>query len=300
MSVQKPSRSELPVTRSERAESLNSVKMCAQPKLILPLLLAIVSATPSAISAQAAVPLAPIPPAANPSFDVATIKPSDASEEHGTSIRHNGRHIIAYNISLAELMSYAYGLHARQIVGGPSPLLAAHFDVDGVPDIDGHADVKQTRLMFQKLLVSRFKLAFHHESRELSAYAIQVAKNGPHVKLTASKQGDSTNFSYTCQALLTVRNYSISDFAKGMQDAFLDRPTVDQTGLQGRYDFDLKWSPGESQSYCPGGSSASRDDSTGLPELFTAIREQLGLKIIPTKAPVQVMVIDHIESPSEN
>jgi len=75
---------------------------------------------------------------------------------------------------------------------------------------------------------------------------------------------------------------------------------VDQTGLHGRYDFDLKWTPDESQSYCPSDAARVRDDRNAGPDLYTAFQEQLGLKLVPTKAPVQVMVIDHVEAPSEN
>ena len=157
-------------------------------KAILILALATI-ATPTVAPAQSAAPasqppgpepLQPMPADANPSFEVATIKPSDTSTQHGTYFRTNGRHVIAYNISVGELIVYAYGLHEKQIVkpiveGPSSSLLATHFDIDGLPDIEGHPDRTQSRLMFQKLLVSRFKLAFHNESRELPAYAIQIA-----------------------------------------------------------------------------------------------------------------------------
>jgi uncharacterized protein (TIGR03435 family) len=245
-------------------------------------------------------PLPPMPSDASPSFDVATIKPSDASAPHGTFFRTNGRHVIAYNISVGELIAYAYGLHAKQIVDGPSFLLATHFDIDGVPDVEGHPNLKQSRLMFQKLLVSRFKLAFHYESRELPAYAIQAAKGGPRLPPTTRKPGDSTNFSYNCQVVLTVRNASLADVAKGMQEVFMDKPVVDQTGLHDRYDFDLKWTPDESQSYCPSDAVRSREDPNAPPGLYTAIQEQLGLRLISTKARIQVMVIDHVDRPSEN
>jgi len=241
-----------------------------------------------------------MPADANPSFDVATIKPSDTSAPHGTFFRTNGRHVIAYNISVGGLIAYAYGLHEKQIVDGPSSLLATHLDIDGLPDIEGHPNLKQSRLMFQKLLFSRFKLAFHNESRELPAYAIQIAKGGPKLALTRRKPGDSTNFSYNCQAVLTVRNGSVADVAKGLQEVFMDRPVVDQTGLHNRYDFDLKWTPDESQSYCPSDPARSRDDPNAAPDLYTAIQEQLGLRLIRTKAPIQAMVIDHVETPSEN
>ncbi len=153
--------------------------------------------------ATAPQPLLTMPADANPSLDVAVIKPSDTSAPHGTYFRNNGRHVIAYNVSVSGLIAYAYGLHEKQIVESPSSLLAKHFDIDGLPDIVGHPNLKQSRLMFQKLLLSRFKLTFHNESRELPAYAIQIVKGGPKLALTTRKPGDSTNFSYNCEVVLT-------------------------------------------------------------------------------------------------
>ncbi len=245
-------------------------------------------------------PLPPMPADANPSFDVATIKLSDTSASHGTFFRVNGRNVIAYNISVDGLIAYAYGLHEKQIVDGPSSLLATHFEINGLPDIEGHPNLKQSRLMFQKLLLTRFRLAFHNESRELPAYAIQIAKGGPKLALTTRMPGDNTSFSYNCQVVLTVRNASVAEVANGMQEVFMDRPVVDQTGLHDRYDFDLKWTPDEPHSYCPSFPARSRDDPNAPPGLYTAIQEQVGLKLVRTKALVQVMVIDHVETPSEN
>ena len=262
----------------------------------------VTSAQSASPSAQSAAPLSlpPMPADANPTFEVATIKPSDTSAPHGRFFRLNGRHVIAYNMSVEDLVIYAFGLHAQQIVGSNPSLLAKHFDIDGLPDVVGHPNHDQSRSMFQKLLVSRFKLASHNESRELPVYAIRIAKGGSKLTLTSRKSGEGTEFTYTCQAILTVRNYSVADIAKSMQEAFLDRPVVDQTGLKGHYDFDLKWTPDDSQSYCPPNPARSRDDPNASPDLYTAIQEQLGLRIVPTKAPVSVMVIDHIDTPSEN
>src|ERR1700684_3326099 len=97
------------------------------------------STAPSASTGSAVpLPLQPMPIDAKPALEVATIKPSDTSAPHGRFIRHNGRQIIAYNMALGDLISYAYGLQAKQIVDAPPSLFAMHFDIDGVPDIDGH------------------------------------------------------------------------------------------------------------------------------------------------------------------
>jgi uncharacterized protein (TIGR03435 family) len=239
-----------------------------------------------------------MPPNADPTFDVATIKPSDTSVPHGTFFTTRGRHIIAYNISVGDLVTYAYGLHAKQIVDGPSSILNVHFDIDGLPDIEGRPNLRQSRLMYQKLLQSRFKLTLHYENRELPVYAVVIAKGGPRLQETERKPSDSTNFSYTNKIVLTVRNASMADFVKGMQETFMDRPVVDQTGLKERYDFDLKWTPDESPSGVQ--SPSSGGDPNAPPGLFTAIQEQLGLKLVSTKAQVQATVIDHIEKPTAN
>lgn len=254
----------------------------------------------SAAFAQSTIkPIVPMPADATPSFDVAVIKPSDTTAPHGTGIRDSGRHIAMFNFSVSDLIAYSYGLHKKQIAAGTLPILDEHFDVDGVPDVEGRPSLAQSRMMFQRLLVSRFKLAFHYEQRELPAYAIQEAKGGSKLMRTASKPGDRTGFTFNCVAVLRVRNSSIADVAKGMQEAFLDKPVVDETGLHDRYDFDLKWTPDETQSYCPAPAN-SQNDPNAAPGFYTALQEQLGLRVVPTKALIQVMVIDHLETPSEN
>jgi len=125
--------------------------------------------------------------------------------------------------------------------------------------------------MRQKLLASRFNLTFHRQKRDLSIYAITVAKGGPKL----GKSADSPNgvpaesgSGGADQQERTFKNNSMSDFAPGMQ-AYMDRPVVDETGLTGRYDFELKWTPDES----------STTDPNAAPGIFTAVQDQLGLKL---------------------
>lgn len=217
-------------------------------------------------------------------FEVVTIKPTVCTGSCGTFFTARGRHIIAGNVSVTDLISLAWAVHVKQIVDGPSWLGSEKFDIDGLPDTDGRPNHNQLRLMMQKLLASRFRLVFHHEQRELPVYALLTAKNGPKMTKTDRQPGDSTGFSYTNQIVLTVKNSTMADFADGMQASFMDRPVVDRTALNGRYDFLLKWSPDEAES----------------PGLYTAIEEQLGLKLAPARARVDVLVIDRIEKPSEN
>ena len=248
-------------------------------------------------------PQAKLPPMAvdaKPGFDVATIKRTEPNISSGTFFTIRGSHVIAVNTNGNDLVSLAYGLHSKQIVNGPPWLLTARFDIEGVPDVEGRPNHDQVKLMIQKLLATRFKLAVHHEQRELAVYAIIIGKNGPKLTKTDRKPSDNTNFSYTNRVVLTVRNATMADFADGMQASFMDRPVVNQTGLTDRYDFFLKWTPDGSQSGLGEKMPPPADDANAPPGLYTAIQEQLGLKLVSTKAPVDVLVIDHIEMPSEN
>lgn len=155
--------------------------------------------------------------------------------------------------------------------------------------------------MVKKLLTERFKLTFHHDKKELPAYVLTVSKAG--AKMTKSEADPNAPPSLFFRQLgqMTVRNSDMAEFAQVMQAAVLDRPVVDQTGLAGKYDFPLNWTPDESQF---GGMGmkvpAPSDKADAPPGLFTALPEQTGLRLDATKAAVEVLVIDHVEKPSEN
>jgi uncharacterized protein (TIGR03435 family) len=155
--------------------------------------------------------------------------------------------------------------------------------------------------MLQKLLADRSNLSFHRDKKELSVYAITVAKTGP--KLTKS-EGDPNGLPglfFRGLGNLPARNATMADFAGVLQGAVLDRPVVDRTGLAGRYDFQLQWTPDRSQFISMRVKvPAPPDDPAAPPDLFTAIQQQLGLKLESAKAPVEVLVIDHVEKPTGN
>jgi uncharacterized protein (TIGR03435 family) len=148
---------------------------------------------------------------------------------------------------------------------------------------------EQVSLMEQSLLADRFKLKVHFETREMPGFALVIAKGGP--KLTPAKDGESTRLSLHQNEMtataITLDQWIHSPFLGG-------RVVVDQTGLKGTYNFTLTWSDQ------PVNSDAGQENGTDAPSLFTAVQEQMGLKLVPTKAPVEVIVIDHIERPSEN
>jgi len=240
---------------------------------------------------------------ANPGFDVVTIKPSQPGRQ-GKGFGFRGRHFMTMNTNMNDLIAFAYGLHAKQIVGGPDWFSSELFDIDGVPDVEGQPDLKQMGLMVQKLLADRFKLVFHHDKKELSVYIITVAGGGPKLTKSTAAPTDPQGFGFRKLGDLSVRNMSMVEFASWMQSSVMDKPVVDQTGLTGKFDFHLLWTPDESQFGQFRGAAPAvpppTDDATAPPSLYTAVQEQLGLKIGPGKAPDDVVVIDHVEKPSAN
>jgi uncharacterized protein (TIGR03435 family) len=174
-----------------------------------------------------------------------------------------------------------------------------------VPNAPGRPNIKQMGDILQALLADRFALKYHREQRELPVYAIQLAPGGAKMKETTAGANDPQGFGFRGLGDLIVRNMSMKDFAFGMQSAVTDRPVVDQTGLTGRYDFTLKWTPDDSQfaqfrGAVPPAPPNAGDNADAPPSLYTAMQETLGLKFTATKAMDDVIVIDHIEKPSAN
>jgi uncharacterized protein (TIGR03435 family) len=239
---------------------------------------------------QSVSPLSPMATDAHPSFEVVTIKPADPNETNGDFIV-GGHRIVIENQTVNDLIYMAYAVHQKQVVEGPAWLGTERFDIDGQADLPGVANLKQIQEMLQKLLSDRFDLKLHHDKRDLSIYAIKVAKGGP--KITRSTATSSlpsqSGHGHGTQQQRKFTNNTMSDFALGMQ-AYMDRPVVDETNFPGRYDFTLKWTPDNSPN----------NEPDAVPGLFTAVQEQLGLKLEATKGPADVLVIDHIERPSAN
>lgn len=243
--------------------------------------------------------LKPMATDADPKFEVATVKPS-RPDVQGKGFRVRGRRFSTINTSVTDLITFAYGIHPRQISGGPEWMGGDKFDVTAQPDGEGQPNDKQWKTMVQKLLANRFQLAFHRDKKELSVYAITVAKGGP--KLTKS-EGDPNGLPalfFRGLGVLPARNATMADFASVMQAAVLDRPVVDHTGLSGRFDFTLNWTPDEFQFGGLGMKPPAASEGATAPELFTAMQQQLGLKLEATKAPAEILVIDRVEKPSEN
>ncbi len=244
-------------------------------------------------------PPPPMAVEASPSFEVATIKPSNP-EAQGIGINMRGRNFSTLNTTLNDLITFAYELHARQITGGPGWMETDKFDLAGIPDKPGMPNDKQIKGMMKKLLADRFKLTFHHDKKELGVFLITVGKTGPKLTKNDSNPNGLPSLGMGGLGRVSARNATIADFAGMMQGRILDRPVVDQTGLVGRFDFTLAWTPDDSQYGGRGGQAPPPATGNAPPDLFNAMQEQLGLKIESTKAPVDVLVIDHVEKPSDN
>ncbi len=260
-----------------------------------------------------------------PVYEVASIKPNK-SANNMVRLKFSPNGFDGTNVTLRVLVKDAYGVEDNQISGGPSWFNSDRYDINAKMD-SGTADAlrklneDQGRLvrqhMLQALLGDRFKLTVRHETKELSVYALIAAKSGP--KLHEAKPGDTypdgmkgpdgvgrPGFMLRERGKITGQGLPMTALAELLTQQ-LDRSVVDKTGLTGIYDFKLQWTPDESQGAMFKGTepgpqtptSTSSPDSSG-PSVFTAIQEQLGLRLESQKGPVEVLVIDHVEKPSEN
>ena len=251
-------------------------------------ILSITIAASSALHAQAA------PAAAAPVFDVAAIRQTLATRGRPRIIStpFDGNFGATY-ATLKLLIEYAYGLPQTQVLGGPAWLNSSRFDIQAkasasfsdtlhnLPSAQGKLAKQQ---MLRSLLASRFKLDAHPETRELPIFALVVEKNGP--KLDKSDEGAPVVRGWGGHLTVEGGENTLSTFAAELSKR-VGRIVLDKTGIKGRYSIDLDW-------------SEDNDIDDDAPSLFTAIREQLGLRLQSQKASVPVLVIDHVELPSAN
>lgn len=251
-------------------------------------------------------------------FEVATIKPSPATSA-GVRIALSPANFSATDMSVIELIKFAYGMKSdEQLVGGPGWLKMEHFDIQGKGSEADIATFRKLgfekgmdvpRLLVQSLLQDRFQLKARVETRDLPAYALVVDKGGIKMKevtvdpfpspgVLAPPGPHLPRFARTGPNEITATAWGMTQFAETLSH-YPDvgsRPVVDQTGLTGHYDFVLS---GVAIA-APFGPAKALDEQTAEVSIFGALPEQLGLKLIPVKVPVEVLVIDHIEQPSPN
>ena len=230
------------------------------------------------------------------SFAVASIRPSaeDVKFEHDGKTEITPGTLTMRDVTAATCIKFAYGVQDSQI-SGPEWLQSDHFDIlakADAPVADGQLNNDQLKLMMQALLADRFKLSFHRQSKELSAYAMTVAKGGAKLKESAAETKPFRENSAVGTIVKAMTMKEWADFISGP----MQTPVVDMTGLKGKYDFSLDFT-----AYLPGGENAMNvafDNANGI--MIAAMQGELGLKMESRKETVEVLVIDHVEKPSAN
>ena len=228
-----------------------------------------------------------------PAFEVTSVKANRTG--HNAIGNHFTEQQMSWTcVPLSVLIESVYRLRNYQLIGAPSWVDNERWDIDA--KANGAIPRNQMMPMLGTLLADRFNLKVHRETRELPIYRLVIAKGG--VKLTEIKDGEPRTHTPGISnrpSHLTGWASPIAQLVDFLSGSYLNQPIVDATGLTGKYDFDLKWTADETQAY-------ARDEAAepGGPSLFAAIQEQLGLKLEPAKGPVEVIVIDHVEHPTEN
>jgi uncharacterized protein (TIGR03435 family) len=239
-------------------------------------------------------------------FEIATIKPNSEKDNRFMLRYPQGGTFTATGVTLKMLIMSAYEVQSFQVSGGPSWIGAQRWDIQAKADgIEGRMPRNQFDDMLRALIEKRFQLKTRRESEEMPVYRLVVAKNGP--KLVphtgdAPKPGDALRMGYGSLQFQKARMASLA-FQLSVQ---LGRPVIDATGLTGEYDFALDWTPEPGQGGLeaiglpPAADPPPPAVDKGSPSIFTAIQEQLGLRLDSNKAPVDVIVIDAAAKPSEN
>jgi uncharacterized protein (TIGR03435 family) len=259
-------------------------------------------------------------------FDVASVKPNNSGDFRRAIGPGPGGRFQALNKTLRELATYAYGVSGLQITGGPPWLDRERFDIDAVAP-RGAATPAEAREMLRALLIERFKLKVHRETREIATYDLVADRSdvrlGPRLRTSAidcearraARRGapppvapqappfDPATVRPVCGLRQTPARFA-GDAVTMIQLAnalgpVSGRIVFERTGLTGYFDVDLDWNPGQEQESRAGGAPDPVIDPSA-PPIFTAIREQLGLRLEGSRAAVEVVVIDSAELPSAN
>jgi uncharacterized protein (TIGR03435 family) len=265
--------------------------------------------------------------APRPSFEVASIKPAGPVVTRISIMVQPGGRLIAESFSLKMLVGRAYNVTDSRIIGGPSWVDSDRFNIEA--KAQGNMAPGQMGLLIQSLLEDRFQLRVHRETRELPVYELVVAKGGPKIKLSE----DQTPPAPQGPRPMEPATRGAAPGQRGMPDPFsvpqprgnfgrgngqmrgtavglaplvialsqqLGRPVYDKTGLTGLYDYSVKWTPGAEQAPGPFPEAPPPPSVDSGPSIFTALQEQLGLRLESTRGPVEVIVIDSAVKPSEN
>ena len=238
-------------------------------------------------------------------FDVATIKPSAVNDDRFAYRGLPGGALSATGVPMKMLMMEAYNVKAFQISGEPDWVNTARWDIEAkVEGVQGRLSQAQHGAMLRVLLEDRFQLKVRRETKEMPIYALVVEKGGSKVTLHTGEPPPPGQGIRQGRGLFSVKKGGIALLSAQLERQ-LWRVVIDKTGLQGEYDYTLEWTPEagqggpESLGLPPQAEPAAPADSKG-PSIFAALQEQLGLKLESQKGPVEIIVIERVEKPSEN
>jgi uncharacterized protein (TIGR03435 family) len=238
-------------------------------------------------------------------YTVASIKPNKSSDDRFMLRPQPGGGLTATGVTLKMLIMFAYGVAGYQISGAPSWIGTERWDIEAKTEgVQGPVPLAQSQARLRRLLEDRFQLKTRRESRKLPIYALVATKGGPKLNPHPGDPAERKPVASFGFGSASFTDSSVANLA-GQLTLYLDRPVLDQTGVKGSYDFTLKWTPAPNESSAqaiglpPHADPPAPTDSTG-PSLFTALQEQLGLRLKPAKGPVDILAIEHVEKPSEN
>jgi uncharacterized protein (TIGR03435 family) len=240
---------------------------------------------PAAAVQAASTSQATAAPAAQPAFEVASVR--ECPKDHGYFSQGSfpANRLALHNTTLQIAIAIAFD-HDSTRISGPDWLNDQCYTIDAKVDGDKQLSREEMEPLVQNLLQERFHLVVHHETKSLSGYALIVAKDSP--KLRPSKEGSESHF-YILPNGIDMRDAGIATLAHALSSqGAAGGPVIDKTGIQGEYDITLHY-------------ATVRSPNSNLPDIFTALQEQLGLKLVAQKVPVDTLVIDHVDKvPTEN
>jgi uncharacterized protein (TIGR03435 family) len=231
-----------------------------------------------------------------PAFEVASIKPSLDPPGSAVGIFQSKGRISAKNVTLKRYVRGAYNVPEPQIIGGPRWADQDRYDIEA--KATGPAGDHELMLMLQTLLADRFKLVLHREQRAIPGYKLVLGKSGLKAQTSAPDGGSVGN---SQRGRIEAEGCTMAQLALKLAEV-LHQPVLDATGVAGKFDLKLDWTPDDMQARPPSADQRAGNtlDSGAGPSIFAALQEQLGLKLEPGKIPAEVLMIDSAEKPSEN
>ena len=236
--------------------------------------------------------------AGKPRFEVATIKPTPPGTQATNLSVQGGHRLHIVNNSVLTLLLFTENIQKNQIFNAPQWISETRYDIDAVPDGIEQPTLEEWKVMLRGLLQERFNLQLHREDRDLPVYYLRPSKKGTLLKRVSAEDVPSDITQHGAGVLVST-NALLENFVKTLECCIVDRPVINETGLTGKYDFTLSWRPAPLQA-----DSTERGDAgtegEQRPDIFTALREQLGLRLVAGRARTGVVVVDTVSKPTNN